>query len=369
MLKSAHIGGKGVVIRDGHDNFFTPLRLIFALLVMIGHAFAIAYGSADYEPTVLFHYSFSYLAVNLFFIASGFLVTGSMLHRGDAPGFISARLLRIYPALIVHVAFILLILGPIATTIPLSDYFGTATVLAAPFKVLSFVDTDLILPGVFLSNGEQHASAPLWTLRYEVLCYLGTLGCFLLGLMRKRWMVLAQFVFPSLLWIAAQTYGWFETMPASVESLVRFMMAYGLGATLYAYRDRLRFTLLSALIPAVGLILFQATAAGEIAMNLLMAVFVMGIAYARLPKLDRLKSLDDISYGVYIYHWGIMQMLLHWMPGLSTPQLFALALGPTLLLAWLSWTFVETPMLRQKSRFGRWLRGRRALPPNPVLAD
>jgi len=28
-----------VKITDGHDNFFTPLRLIFAFMVLIGHAF------------------------------------------------------------------------------------------------------------------------------------------------------------------------------------------------------------------------------------------------------------------------------------------------------------------------------------------
>lgn len=97
--------GQIVHVRNGHDNFFTPLRLIFALLVMIGHAFAIAHGDADREPQVFFHYTFSYLAVNLFFITSGFLVTKSMLYRGDSPAFVSARVLRIFPALAVHVFF------------------------------------------------------------------------------------------------------------------------------------------------------------------------------------------------------------------------------------------------------------------------
>ena len=67
-----------VKIRDGHDNFFTPLRLLFATLVVIGHAFAVALRDPMSEPQLFFHYTFSYLAVNLFFIASGFLVTKSM---------------------------------------------------------------------------------------------------------------------------------------------------------------------------------------------------------------------------------------------------------------------------------------------------
>ena len=98
-----------VKIRDGHDNFFTPLRLLFASLVVIGHAYVIVLGGSEHEPHVFYHYTFSYIAVNMFFIASGFLVTKSMLYRKDSASFISARALRIYPALIVHVLFLSLI--------------------------------------------------------------------------------------------------------------------------------------------------------------------------------------------------------------------------------------------------------------------
>lgn len=369
MIKLGQMSGKGVVIRDGHDNFFTPLRLLFALLVMIGHAFAISYGNADAEPNVLFHYSFSYLSVNLFFIASGFLVTGSMLHRGDAPGFAAARLLRIYPALIVHVLFILLIIGPLVTIAPLTQYFASSAVWAAPLDVLTFINTDLILPGVFAGNGEQYASAPLWTLRYEVLCYVGTLLCFSLGFMRKRWMLLAQFVVPSVLWMLAISQGWFDVLPATAENLTRFMIAYGLGATIFAYRDRLRFLALSFIIATAALIIFHDTPVGEVAVNLVLAVLVMSLAYIQLPKLNGLKTLSDISYGMYIYHWCVMQTVFHFVPGLGVAELFALGLGPTVLIAWLSWTYIEKPMLAHKGRFGRWLRGQKPLPPKPVLAD
>ena len=369
MIKLGQMDRKGVVIRDGHDNFFTPLRLLFALLVMIGHAFAISYGNADAEPNVIFNYTFSYLAVNLFFIASGFLVTGSMLYRGDTPGFLSARLLRIYPALIVHVAFILLVIGPLVTIVPLRDYFSSGAVWLAPLEVLTFYDTDLILPGVFANNGEQYASGPLWTLRYEMLCYIGTVLCFSLGFMRKRWMLLAQFVIPSILWIIGEGQGWFEPLPATAENLTRFMIAYGLGAAIFAYKDRIRFTFPAFLLAVIALFVFHGTPVSEIAMNLVLAVLVMSLAYVRLPQLNGLKKLSDISYGMYIYHWCVMQTIIHVLPGLGVAELFALGLGPTALLAWLSWTYVEKPMLEHKARFGSWLRGRRPVPPKPVLAD
>ena len=226
-------------IREGHDNFFTPLRLIFASLVVFGHAFGVVLRDSSLEPHVLYHYTFSYLAVNLFFIASGFLVTKSMVFRGDTPSFISARILRIFPALFVHVIFVMIVIGPLATKSPLMAFFSHPDWYLQPLKVLTFVETEMIMPRMFESNAEGLASAALWTLRYEVLAYIGTLLVFSLGMLRKKWMVLAQFVLPSIAWMLGDYYGLFTQLPATIENIMRFGIAYGLGAAIYAYRDRL----------------------------------------------------------------------------------------------------------------------------------
>ncbi|MGB3454919.1 MAG: acyltransferase [Litorimonas sp.] len=353
-----------VRLRDGHDNFFTPLRLIFALMVVVGHAFVISGGGSEHEPLILFGYSASYLAVNLFFVASGYMVTASMLRRGDGPNFLAARFIRIYPALIVHVGLIMFVVGPLASSLPLSAYLATPSLWLEPFKVLSFVDTDLVLPGAFEQNGEQLASAPLWTLRYEVLCYIATLAAFSLGLMRRRWMVLLQFVAPAIIWIVAVSNGLFDTMPASIEAMVRFSLAYGMGAVAYAYKDRIQ--LRWSYVPLLfGLSwLCQGTAIGDVAIDLMVGIVVLLLAFAHAPNLERFQSIEDVSYGVYIYHWPVMQLLVHWMPGIGTAELLAFALPIILTLSWASWTYVEKPMLRYKTPLGQWLRFGR---PEPVL--
>ncbi len=361
---------QAVLIRDGHDNFFTPLRLVFALLVMVGHAYVIALRDATMEPNVFYHYSFSYLAVNLFFVASGFLVTKSMLYRGDGPSFLSARLLRIYPALIVHVLFVMFFIGLIATNRPWLSYLTDPQLLGQPLWVLTFFKTGMILPGVFESNGEPFGSAPLWTLRYEMLCYITTLVAFSLGLMRKRWMILAQFILPCLVWMVGQSFELFESLPGTVENAVRFGIAYGLGATIYAYRERLRFTWVAAPILLAFSWLTHQTSIIEVTVNLLLGWFVIFVAYARMPRWDWLKSIDDISYGIYIYHWAVMQLAFSWFPNLSVVALFTVCLPFVVGLAWLSWTCVEKPMLAKKTAFGEWLRFGRPQTGRPVqLAD
>ena len=351
---------RAVRIRDGHDNFFTPLRLVFAVLVMLGHAFVIALRDASQEPQVFFHYTFSYLAVNLFFVASGFLVTKSMLYRGDGAGFAAARILRIFPALALHVAVVLLIVGPLATSLPLLDYFTHPDTLMQPLWVLTFFETNMSLPGIFETNAEQYGSVPLWTLRFEVLCYIGTLAAFALGLLRRKWMVLAQFVVPSVLWIVGQSFGLLDDLPGTILNLLRFGIAYGLGATIFAYSERLQFTWAALPVLLGACWLLSATPVIEVTMNLLMAWLVMFVAYARVPKLGGLQTLDDVSYGIYIYHWAVMQLVFYWLPELSVWSLFGLALPVTVAIAWASWIYVEKPMLTKKTAFAAWLRRGRA---------
>ncbi len=345
----------GFAIREGHDNFFTPLRLLFASLVVIGHSFAVAQG-ANMEPHVLYHYTFSYLAVNLFFIASGFLVTKSMVYRGDTPSFISARALRIFPALIVHVLFVMVVIGPLATKAPLAAFFSDPDWYLQPLKVLTFLDTDMVMPRAFETNSEQFGSAPLWTLRYEVLAYIGTLGVFSLGMLRKKYMVLLQFILPSLGWILLNYFGLFESLPATIESLFRFGIAYGLGATIYAYRDRLTFSWVSLAIMVVASFMFRNTPAIEVIINVLLAWLIFRAAYTPIPSMEWMQRIPDLSYGIYIYHWCVLQMIFYWLPHLSVVELLALTFPPTVGLAALSWYIFEKPALRSKTKFADWMR-------------
>ena len=351
-----------VKITDGHDNFFTPLRLIFAFMVLIGHAFIIATRNLQAEPHIFYHYSFSYLAVNLFFIASGFLVTKSMLYRGDLAEYSSARILRIFPALAIHVFFVMFIIAPFVTSMPLREFFTHPDFLTQPVKVLSFYKTEMELPQIFENNNETLASATLWTLRYEVLAYIGTAVAFSLGLMRKKWMVLAQFITFSIAWVAINGLGLFESLPGTGQNLLRFGICYTLGAVMFAYRERLRFHILGVFATIIAASITNGTAMFEVMTAIMLAYFVLWAAYVKLPKLNGLQSLSDVSYGIYIYHWVIMQTLNHMYPDIGPWQLIALAGPITVIISIASWRWVEKPMLRNKKSFSEYLRFGRTKP-------
>lgn len=347
---------KSVKIHEGHDNFFTPLRLLFATLVVVGHTFSVALRDANAEPHVFFIYTFSYLAVNLFFVASGFLVTKSMLYRKQKAEFTSARFLRIYPGLFVHVLFVMFVIGPIGTSLPLLEFMTNPQFFLQPVFVLTFFETNMIMPGMFESNADPVGSAPLWTLRYEILAYIGTLLAFSLGFMKQRWMLLAQFVLPTLAWIAAISTGFYDNIPATFQSLLRFGVAYGLGAAIFGYKDKISFNLLGLIGTIILAVITQSTVLAEVTVNIMLAYMIFFFAYIEAPKLKWMQGINDLSYGIYIYHWCVMQTIFMFFPGFGVTTLFATTMLITTVLAALSWHFVEKPALKNKKAFAKFLK-------------
>ena len=346
-----------VKINDGHDNFFTPLRLVFAYMVVIGHTFFVAGGHhPQAEPNLFYDYKPGYIAVNLFFIASGFLVTKSMLYRGDVAEYSSARLLRIYPALIIHVFFVMFIIGPLATNLPLFDYFTDPDFYTQPLRVLTFYDTNMILPGAFTTLNEQFGSAALWTLRGELLAYIGTVILFSLGFMRKKWMLLAQFFLCAAAWTIAKTTGFYDNIPGTFQALLRFGVCYGLGAAIFAYREQLKFHIIGVFLVGIAAALTNGTAIFEVTTSIFLGYFLFWAAYIKLPKLEPLQKLSDVSYGIYIYHWCVLQLTYYYIPDAGPWIILSIVTIITFTVAHASWHLVEKPMLKRKKSFSEYLR-------------
>lgn len=349
-----------VKIHEGHENFFTPLRILMAVMVVIGHAAIVKVGNSNAEPNIFFTYTPSYTAVNAFFIVSGFLVTKSMLHRGDMSSFASARILRIFPALLTFVLVTTFVMGAIVTSMPLKEYLTHPETLLQPLKVLSFAQTEMYLPGTFENNPEHTSGASLWTLRYEMIAYVGTFTAFAIGLLRTRTMIAMQFVIFATAYLLAIRTGIYDALPATAHAMLRFGLAYGLGAAIFAFRDTLRFNIwtVGGFFALTALLYKQPEM--EIFFNLAIGSLVFYLAYLKAPKWKFLQRLDDVSYGVYIYHWAVLQCIIMVWPQIGTTALSAAAIAISSLLAWASWRLVEKPALKSKHRLAKLLSRKRA---------
>src|SRR5690242_18309524 len=88
------------------DNNFTPLRLLLALLVVLGH-FQLLAGVS--HPTWPFDYASA--AVDCFFVVSGYLVSNSFDRDPNLQRFYIRRFFRIYPLYLAVVLAQTVILG------------------------------------------------------------------------------------------------------------------------------------------------------------------------------------------------------------------------------------------------------------------
>ena len=94
--------------------------------------------------------SLAEMAVDVFFVTSGFLVAGSLVNRGEVIAFLWARALRIYPAIWVMLILTVFVLAPALTTLPPADYFASPKTHDYFVKCATLIGgVRYSLPGVF----------------------------------------------------------------------------------------------------------------------------------------------------------------------------------------------------------------------------
>jgi peptidoglycan/LPS O-acetylase OafA/YrhL len=155
----------------GKDNNFNLLRLLAAFAVLFGHCYALL-GLAEPLGTTL-GMSIGSIAVDIFFISSGFLVGASLIQRQSVVDYILARFLRIFPALWVMLLFVVLLLGAVFSHLPLASYYQDPQLVHHLGKSASLMTgLDFYLPGVFADNPYPRVvNGSLWTMIYELSMY------------------------------------------------------------------------------------------------------------------------------------------------------------------------------------------------------
>lgn len=329
---------------------FDQIRLAAATVVLLYHSRGVEYADLQRDP--LFNYSggfvqFGLLAVLVFFSISGFLVTPGLARSGNVIEYMVHRAIRIFPALFVVVLGSMLILGPVLTALSLSSYFSDSNFYLYGKNILTL--SVRYLPGIFAKDGQPIIiNGALWTLHFEVLSYLAlALASMLVGLGRRR------------VWLAVYlasytTYVAISLVPAAVALLPdRFVTFVGLfvyfagGATLYLFRDGIPFSKMFAFGALAMMTMALPFGLGGIFMPVCLPYFIIFAGLSALPGQSLFKR--DLSYGVYLIHSPILIVLMLLFPGVRTWWVGAgIVLIITLFLAYLSWTFVEAPMLKQK---------------------
>lgn len=329
----------------GRDNHFNLLRMIAATGVLVSHAYPISLGGRVDEPLegLLHGLSLGTLCVMVFFAISGFFIARSFDNRSDLSAFLLARGLRLFPALAV-VLGVTILAGAVLTTAPAGTYWAAAPDYFLRNVTLFFLQYEL--PGVFEANPFGGAiNGSLWTLSYEVLCYLGVVVCGVLGLLsRPRLFAVALVCFAILYGISMAT-----DLHVRLERLLRLGLPFAVGVAIWVWRDHVPVSIPLALAGLAVAAAFWWTPVFLPVFVVALSYAVIVIGYVQIPGALSYNRLGDYSYGTYVYAFPLQQ-LVAWL-GVTDPLAnIALALPATLVMAALSWHLVEAPALRWKRR-------------------
>lgn len=324
------------------ENNFDFMRFVAALAVIFSHSFDVAPG--EKEPLLNFShdiFSIGSISVAIFFIISGMLISQSFDRSDSFLTFARARVLRIYPALIVIIILSVFIIGPIFTTLSTSQYFHDLTTFRYLKNMLA-IHINYTLPGVFPVNHLPNIfNASLWSLPQEIGCYFLIA---VVGFLFTKKYVQAFIIGIIILLVYRQV-----LFAEHVQNVYYF----GLGALIYVFRNKI------IINKYAGILSFFAFIANlYFNTNMISAYIITGITlgyfilYSGFIKTTHLKNWSkggDFSYGLYIWAFPIQQIVYLRFPTFNPYYNFLVSSCLTLVMAYISWHLVEKHALKLKT--------------------
>lgn len=335
------------------------LRAIAALSVMWSHTFQSSFGDWG---TKGFHLPVVADGVTMFFVISGFLITYLLLNEQERsrtisiPKFYMRRILRIWPIYYGYMAIALIVTSTWNDpNIWYYCFFGANIpfiLTAGIWPIVHYwsigVEEQFYLFWPWLVKGSGGKTVRLLVLAIS-LCVIW-LAC--------KWGIY-------LIWGATTVYRFF--------AVTRFdcMMIGAIGAILFFTRNEwfnhlFRNRIIGA---ACLLVLFFSQPWANLipapvrtqVIALLSLTCIMSQLHNPIINLENRMCdfVGKISYGIYIIHPLLIFLLsglyrnmdFHLSGSMETVTIYILITGSTLLLAWISYRFFESPFLRLKDRF------------------
>lgn len=316
-------------LQSNSSNSFDAIRLVLASLVVLEHAYYMPFNGYEYEPLFIFsrgQTDFGTLAVNFFFVVSGFLITRSWLLTKRPTRYFQKRIARICPGF--FAASIVTIIIAAAASGDLLEFFSAFRARVTALQILS-----LNRSGPFLPTGIVDGT--LWTIKYEFDCYLLIALLGVCGILTRA---AAMAVFATFaLCYALQGLGYLVIPPIDhgIAALLvsnpvlwpRLFSYFFAGAAFYLWRAAIPKSGMLTVAALVAVMLGLRYGAAEPILILAGTYFIFWIALSTsaVPRL-RGKRVD-LSYGIYLFAFPIQQLLTGWFSRSAAPiWLFLMAL-------------------------------------------
>lgn len=334
-------------------NNFNIIRLISAFMVIYGHM-CVFIG----VPVVQFlGQEISTIAVKIFMIISGYLVTQSFLRDRNALRYGAKRFFRLIPGLAFIIIVTTVIIGALLTTLSPGEYFTNPVTWDYLKNIL--LQPQYHLPGVFYDNIYPVAvNGSLWTLPCEAFLYI--ISAVLIWIFYK-----VRFLKPGLIICAA------GAVILNMVKLVFFpeMRIIIYGSNLPDWFSLAAFFFMGSLynlpqlrkmlniqwavaLTALFAMLRMSYIKSELILLFLLPYAVLSCALVPKPIFGNWFAKNDYSYGTYLYGFLVQQTVVHFLKpsGLSVNVYFVISSLITFGCAVISWHLIEGPAQRFSKR-------------------
>ncbi|WP_461100593.1 acyltransferase family protein [Spirosoma koreense] len=328
-------------------NSFDFIRFLFAITVVLRHIIDLS----D-EPTLLKFQNFfdSYICITGFFVISGFLISKSYANGENVKSYFVRRGKRLLPAYMVSVIGAAVLLS-ITSEYTFTSYFANKQLysyLAANIFFLNFLQP--CLPGIFVHNPSCAVNGALWTIKVEVLFYL------IIPLM-IRWLnrIDKKYVLIISIYVLSIIYKYYlessgnTLMVILSRQMPGFLSYFICGISFYYYFEKIYVNKFKLFCLAFPVFVFEYYYNLEIFRPAAFSIIIFFFAYSS-SYLNSFGKYGDFSYGIYIFHFTIIQLFVHYYlfekynPFVISTFITVLVL----LMSILSWNFIEKPFLSKK---------------------
>lgn len=327
-----------------HDNNnLTLIRVLLSSMVIYYHAYALTGDDPKQDAirSLVGFVSSGGLSVAMFFFVSGMLVCNSFMKNHNFIAYISSRFFRIFPALLVMIFLTVCLMGPLVTSLTVFDYFSNPKVYDY-FLNNMLLDTRYELPGVFENNQYPNAvNGSLWTLRWEVICYMFLFFAGMGGFLRNR--VLATLTCVAVILSVVTRQPWLTNTLGLNPAMLYLPMYFSVGCLFAIWKDVFIINVKVMFVFIFASVLLKDSATFEYLFYLTVAISLITIA--SLKFVLRLRMKYDISYGIYIYGFVIQQVVALYLPYADHNVNALLSLSICLILGFISYKYVELPAI------------------------
>ncbi len=351
-------------LENPRQNNFNLIRFFAALMVVYGHMTHIM----GVPLVLVMGNSVSTIGVQTIFLISGYLICKSYFNDNHFGRYMVRRCFRIFPGLIAVVLFSIFVLGPICTSLPLSEYFTNIHTYEYLKNIILY--PVYVLPGVFQNAIYPNAvNGSLWSMPVEFTLYLllvafvlifqklhilkqGTIAC--AGVFSVLYVVFYAF-FPDTRFVLFGT-NWVQAL-----SLVPFFL---IGATFSLFETNKFLNAQLATVLFIGAMIVPFSGVFTVIVPMLvLPYFVFSLSFAPTPVFQNCFTKCDFSYGIYLYGFAIQQALQQWFTpySLSLNLMTLICCLATLLLAIPSWYLIEKPAQELGKKILKWSKSRESV--------